>query len=116
MTNVRDASATNAFSCTRLSGQGMQMIMASPGIRDTIRSLDRTFVFNLLIDSFALTLANALILMIQFELVTQGFLLMLLGLTLWVFEFSFFHGESLFGAAFALFMLGSLDATEAVYP
>jgi hypothetical protein len=85
------------------------------GFREAIRNLDSTFVFNLLIDCFTLSVINALILMFQFGVLGCGFLLLFAGLTLCVFGFSFLRAGSLMGAAFALFILGSLFATEAIY-
>lgn len=85
------------------------------GIREAIRNLDRTFVFNLLIDSFTLAVINGLILMFQFGVTGFGFLLMFAGLALCVFGFSFLQAGSLMGAAFALFVLGSFFATQVIY-
>ena len=85
------------------------------GFRDAIKNMDRTFVFNLLIDSFTLAVINGLIVMFQFRDTGLGFVLMFVGLVLCVFGFSFLQGGSLMGAAFALFVLGSLFATEMIY-
>jgi len=85
------------------------------GIREAIRNLDRTFVFNLLIDSFTLAVINGLILMFQFGVADAGFLLMFAGLTLCIFGFAFLQSGSLMGAAFCLFVLGSFFATEMIY-
>lgn len=85
------------------------------GIREAIRNLDRTFVFDLLIDSFTLAVINGLILMFQFGVTDVGFLLMFAGLTLCIFGFAFLQAGSLMGAVFSLFVLGSFFATQMIY-
>jgi len=85
------------------------------GIREVIKNLDRSFVFNLLIDSFTLAVINGLILMFQFGVTGRGFVFMFAGLVFFVFGFSFLEGGSLMGAVLVLFMLGSLFATQMVY-
>jgi len=53
--------------------------------------------------------------MFQFGLVSSGFAVMFGGLTLCVFGFSFIRAHSLFGSAFALFVLGLVFLTEMLY-
>jgi len=84
-------------------------------VRETINSIDINFIFNLIIDSFALSVANGLILMFQFKELTAGFVFMFVCMALCIFGFSSLHVKSVQGATFILFILGILFITETVF-
>jgi len=84
-------------------------------VREIVRSVDKNFAFNLVIDSFALAIINGLILMFQFSEISWGFVFMFVCMALCVFGFSSLYVESVQGAVFVLFVLGVLFLTEFVF-
>ena len=96
------------------SAQRRQVLVQS-GVREAIRGLDETFVFNAIIDSFTLSVANGLILMFVFDAVETGFVFMFFCIALCVFSFSALHAKSLMGMSFLLFFLGLIFVIELAY-
>ena len=84
-------------------------------VRDTMKGIDSNFLFNLTVDSFALSVINGLILMFQYGQTSIGFTFMFISIALCVFGFSALYVHSNTGSAFIIFVLAVLFMTEFVF-